>query len=78
MYLGFADADAYVSQARTAECNNIKIQIEALAADPAFESEIYGLVEALRDKAVEETGLTMIITRVDMMDMRWTMNMKQS
>ena len=55
MYLGFADADAYVSQARTAECNNIKIQIEALfAADPAFESEIYGLVEALRDKAVEE------------------------
>ena len=55
MYLSFADADAYVSQARTAECNNIKIQIEALfAADPAFESEIYGLVEALRDKAVEE------------------------
>ena len=55
MYLGFADADAYVSQARTAECNNIKIQIEALfAADSAFESEIYGLVEALRDKAAEE------------------------
>ena len=55
MYLSFADADAYVSQARTAECNNIKIQIDALfAADSAFESEIYGLVEALRDKAAEE------------------------
>lgn len=54
VYLGFADADTYVSQARTAECNHIKIQIESLfAADSAYESEIYGLVEDWRDKAAE-------------------------
>ena len=55
LYLGFADADSYVSQARTAECANMKIQIEALfAADPAYKSEIFGLVEGYRDQAAEE------------------------
>lgn len=55
LYLGVADADSYVSQARTAECANMKIQIEALfAADPAYKSEIFGLVEGYRDKAAEE------------------------
>ena len=54
MYLGFSDADAYVSQARAAECDSMKVQIEALfTADPAYESEIYGLVEGFRDKATE-------------------------
>lgn len=55
MYLGFAEADTYVSQARAAECDNMKVQIEALfVSDPAFKSEIYGLVEDFRDKAAEE------------------------
>lgn len=55
MYLGFANADEYVSQARTAECNNMKVQIEALfSADPAYKAEIYGMVESFRDKTAEE------------------------
>lgn len=55
VYLGFADADAYASQGRTAECNNIKMQIEDLfEADSAFASEIYGLVEEWRNKTAQE------------------------
>ena len=55
MYLGFADADGYVSQARAAECDNMKVQIEALfTADPAYKTEIYGLVEGFRNQAAAE------------------------
>ena len=54
-YLGFADADSYVSQARTTECQNIKIQIETLFAnDPAFETEIHTLIEGFRNQQLEE------------------------
>lgn len=49
-YLGFENADSYISQARTAECQNMKKQIETLfTKEPDFKREIYDLIEENRD-----------------------------
>lgn len=54
-YLGFADADSYVSQAREAEYRNIKIQIETLFSEkPELRTEISTLIWGYRDRMMEE------------------------
>lgn len=54
-YLGFADADSYVNQARTAECQNIKIQIDELFSEnPSYKEELCAIIEGCRDQKLEE------------------------
>lgn len=56
-YLGFADADSYVAQARAAEYQNIKSRIETvLTEDTELADELYGLIAAERDALLEEIG----------------------
>lgn len=56
-YLGFGDADGYVTRAREAEYRNIKNQIDILLAeDSQLAEEIYGLIEAERDLMYERIG----------------------
>lgn len=54
-YLGFEDADSYVSQAREAECENIRNQIDKLFEEnPEIKAEICTLIEAQRDEQFNE------------------------
>lgn len=54
-YLGFSDADSYVSQARDAEYQNIKIQIETLfSQDPDLKAELCTIIEGRRGELLEE------------------------
>lgn len=57
-YLGFADADSYVSQAREAEYQNIKIQIETLFSEnPDLRAELCTVIESCRDQMLDEIGV---------------------
>lgn len=54
-YLGFADADSYVAQAREAEYQNIKIQIETLFSEkPELKTELCEVIIGYRDQMLEE------------------------
>ncbi|MFR5631492.1 MAG: transglycosylase SLT domain-containing protein [Monoglobales bacterium] len=54
LYLGFENAEEYVMQAREAECENIRIQIETLfEQDTECYREICELIEAQRDLQLE-------------------------
>lgn len=54
-YLGFESADSYISQARTAEYQNMKLQIETLfSQEPDFEQEIQALIEGNRDAVLDQ------------------------
>lgn len=54
-YLGFADADSYVAQAREAEYQNIKIQIETLFSEkPGLKTELCEVIIGYRDQMLEE------------------------
>lgn len=56
-YLGFADADSYVAQARAAEYQNIKSRVETiLTEDTELADELYGLIKAERDSLLGEIG----------------------
>lgn len=57
-YLGFADADSYVSQAREAEYQNIKLQIETLFSEsPELKAELCAVIEGYRDQVLEEISV---------------------
>ena len=57
-YLGFADADSYVAQAREAEYQNIKVQIETLFSEsPELKAEICAVIEGYRDQMLDEIGV---------------------
>lgn len=57
-YLGFADADSYVSQAREAEYQNIKSQIETLFSEnPELRTELCTVIEGYRDQMLDEIGV---------------------
>lgn len=54
-YLGFADADSYVSRARTEECRNLKLQIDTLFSEqPQSKAELCSRIEAERDRILSE------------------------
>lgn len=54
-YLGYENADAYVVQAREAECRNLKVQIETLFLEqPEVKTEIYAMIEAERNRILGE------------------------
>lgn len=56
-YLGFSDADSYVFQAREAEYQNIKIQIETLfSQDPELKAELCAIIGRQRDERLAEIG----------------------
>lgn len=56
-YLGFTDADSYVSQAREAECANIRNQIDLLFSEkPEVKAEICAVIEGKRDERIREIG----------------------
>lgn len=57
-YLGFSDADSYVSQAREAEYQNIKLQIETLFGEnPELKTELCTIIEGHRDGLLAEIGV---------------------
>ncbi len=58
-YLGFADADSYVSQAREAEYQNIKLQVETLFSEsPELRArKLCALIEGYRDQMLDEIGV---------------------
>lgn len=57
-YLGFADADSYVSQAREAEYQNIKVQIETLFSEnPGLRAELCTVIEGYRDQMLDEISV---------------------
>ena len=57
-YLGFADADSYVSQAREAEYQNIKLQIETLFSEsPELKAELCAVIEGYRDQMLGEISV---------------------
>lgn len=57
-YLGFADADEYVMNARAEECRNIKLRIESLFAEnPEIEGRIMSSIGVIHDAALDEIGM---------------------
>ena len=54
-YLGYENADAYVAEAREAECRNLKAQIETLFSEqPEVRAEICGMIEEERERILDE------------------------
>lgn len=54
-YLGYENADAYVAEAREAECRNLKAQIETLFSEqPEVRAEICGMIEEERGRILDE------------------------
>ena len=53
-YLGFADADAFASEAQSVELSNIKIRVESILKKEEYRQEIFALIEQARDKGLQE------------------------
>lgn len=53
-YLGFSDADAFANEAQSAELSNLKVRIETILNNDAYEREIMEIIEQAREQGLKE------------------------
>lgn len=53
-YLGFSDANAFANEAQSAELSNLKVRIETILNNDAYEREIMEIIEQARKQGLKE------------------------
>lgn len=53
-YLGFANADSFANEAQSAQLSNLRTRVEEVFNNEEYAKEILGVIEAERDKNLEE------------------------